>query len=194
MTRTPLRLLALFLAAGPALALEPSNPLTCGVGDVACESGIDRQPPLPPLQDNRPDPDRVGHRTPTNRPVRFGPAGGTARGTELQPGATLYGRSNDYLLSSTVMLRMQSDCNLVAYQYPTNPVWASHTDRKGADCRAVMQSDGNLVVYTGAGKALWASGTAKRPGGRLVAQDDGNVVVYIGTQPQWATNTMIHRK
>lgn len=186
-------LLALCLVAGPALALDKSDPLSCAVGDVACDSGIDA-PGAPGLdKDGRViDPDGIGKR-PANRPLAFGPRGGTARGVELKPGETLYGRSNDYLKSGGVMFVMQWDCNLVAYQYPMHAAWVSHTDRKGTDCRAVMQRDGNLVVYTGAGKAVWASGTSKFAGGRLVAQDDGNVVVYTGMQPRWATNTMIRR-
>lgn len=182
---------ALILAASPVLALEASDPRTCAVGDIGCESGFNAPPPLGTDKDTRVDPDRAAKGRQKNLPVAFGPAGGTMRGTQLQPGAALYGRSNDYLRSSNVMFRMQSDCNLVAYRYPTDPVWASHTDKKGTDCRAVMQADGNLVVYTGAGKALWASATTRYPGSRLAVQDDGNVVIYTGTQPRWATNTMI---
>lgn len=190
---SPVLALTLLLATGPALALDTPKE-RCGVGDVGCDSGMTL--PGPPGTDKDPaviDPDGIGKR-PYNGPVPFGPTGGTPRGVELKPGEALYGRSNDFLKSGTVMLVMQGDCNLVAYQYPTHAAWASHTDKKGSDCRAVMQADGNLVVYTGAGKALWASGTSKHPGGRLVAQDDGNVVVYTGTQPRWATNTMIRRK
>ena len=185
-------LFVLLLAAGPALALEPADPRTCAVGDIGCESGFTAPSPLGTDKDDRRDIERKTPVRPAGAPAALGPAGGTPHGTLLQPGATLYGRSEDYLKSNTVVLRMQADCNLVAYQ-TTGAVWASNTNRKGSDCHAVMQADGNLVVYSGAGRSLWASATNHHPGGRLVVQDDGNVVIYTGTKPQWATNTVIHR-
>lgn len=118
--------------------------------------------------------------------------GGTSHGSELQPGQTLFGRSEDQISSSTVLFRMQNDCNLVAY-HRSGAVWASHTNGKGRDCRAMMQGDGNLVVYDGSCRALWASKTQRFPGAHLLAREDGNVVIYSGTKAPWSTNTWFRR-
>jgi hypothetical protein len=97
----------------------------------------------------------------------------------VSPVSGSYVPNGSYVLSqvqtdpfTNVLLVMQSDCNLVLYQY-NQPIWSSGTNKgyNGAPagntpgspyygCYAVMQSDGNLVIYVpNGGGALWASGT-----------------------------------
>ena len=83
----------------------------------------------------------------------------------------------------------QGDGNLVLYQNPGQPIWASNTGG-GAPGVAAMQDDGNLVVYDAGGMAVWSSRTYGHPGSYLVVQSDGNTVLYDpGNQPLWATGT-----
>jgi hypothetical protein len=59
-------------------------------------------------------------------------------------------------------LVMQTDGNLVAYDYFNVPVWSTRTGGKSSPGRkvvAVMQFDGNFVVYNGQ-QPIWSSGTA----------------------------------
>jgi hypothetical protein len=109
-------------------------------------------------------------------------------GTDLTQGQYLVPWSTSYTDVSSFpaavegqsQLIMQSDCNLVLYEYlPGNTEgyqpkgvfadWASNTDNGGTGdyqgCYATMQSDGNLVIYApnypGGQKALWASHTVQ---------------------------------
>ena len=52
---------------------------------------------------------------------------------------------------------MQSDGNLVTYEFGGKSTWASHTSGRPGAYLAV-QDDGNVVVYDGS-KALWATDT-----------------------------------
>ncbi|MHC5611536.1 MAG: hypothetical protein ACYTXA_11100 [Nostoc sp.] len=54
---------------------------------------------------------------------------------------------------------MQTDCNLVSYDYNRNPLWASNTQGRGSSCRLEVQNDGNLVIYTGSNVSVWATNT-----------------------------------
>ncbi|MBE8967802.1 hypothetical protein IQ277_16530 [Nostocales cyanobacterium LEGE 12452] len=54
---------------------------------------------------------------------------------------------------------MQTDCNLVSYNYSGTPVWASNTNGRGYSCRLEVQDDGNLVIYTGFNVPVWATNT-----------------------------------
>ena len=54
---------------------------------------------------------------------------------------------------------MQTDCNLVSYNYSGTPVWASNTNGRGSSCRLQVQDDGNLVIYTGFNVPVWATNT-----------------------------------
>ncbi len=83
-------------------------------------------------------------------------------------------------------LQLQGDGNLVLYQLPATPLWATHTTTGQA---LWMQGDGNLVLYNGGGQALWHSGTWMYPGASLAVQDDGNLVLYWEGQAIWASNT-----
>jgi len=87
---------------------------------------------------------------------------------------------------------MQTDGNLVLYDWYNQPLWASHTNGKTNVWYLVMQGDGNLVIYDCHNHPLWASGTNGKPGATLTVQDDGNVVIYdTNNHPLWATNTEI---
>jgi hypothetical protein len=69
-------------------------------------------------------------------------------------------------------------------------MWATGTQGKSSDCKAIMQGDGNLVIYGGNGRPVWASNTQGRNGAFLQVQQDGNTVLYVGNhQPIWATGT-----
>jgi hypothetical protein len=111
----------------------------------------------------------------------------------LRPGESLNGARNDFLQApgsgQAITFRMQTDCNLVLYD-GSSPMWASGTQGKSNDCKAIMQGDGNLVIYGGNGRVVWASGTQGKNGAFLQVQDDGNTVLYVGNrQPIWATGT-----
>jgi hypothetical protein len=124
----------------------------------------------------------------------IGPSYAADRGFDLKPGETLFGASDDALVTNSVKFVMQHDCNLVAYR-GAKPIWATNTDGDGGACRLVMQTDGNLVIYRGGdNKVVWASNTQGHPGAHLVAQWDGNVVMYQGAHAMWATNTDIRPK
>jgi hypothetical protein len=123
-----------------------------------------------------------------------GPAWSKGLGDRLMPGGTLEGRTDDFIGSPSSHLRMQTNCNLVLYQ-GKKAVWASNTDKKGRNCRAIMQTDGNFVVYHPNGKALWATGTDGNPGAYIILQRDGNLVVYRAGDMDsgnalWASDTV----
>ncbi|MEH2242051.1 hypothetical protein [Nostoc sp.] len=54
---------------------------------------------------------------------------------------------------------MQTDCNLVSYNFMKTPVWQSKTSGRGTNCRLQVQDDGNLVIYTGDNVPIWQTGT-----------------------------------
>ncbi|KAF3788535.1 hypothetical protein EJ110_NYTH07919 [Nymphaea thermarum] len=110
----------------------------------------------------------------------------------LYSGQTL--NAGQFLVNGPYKFIMQADCNLVLYVNGNRALWASGTNGKGSNCRAILQADANLVVYTG-GTALWASGTARGSGNyRLNMQGDGNVVIYDAAgRALWATNTVQRR-
>jgi len=62
-------------------------------------------------------------------------------------------------------LKVQSDGNLVAYDYNDKAVWSTGTNGRGGTGTILkIQNDGNLVLYNGSwyggdGDALWATGT-----------------------------------
>ncbi|MEH1806697.1 hypothetical protein [Nostoc sp.] len=66
--------------------------------------------------------------------------------------------SNTYNTSVYYTL-MQTDCNLVSYNYSETPVWASNTAGLGSNCRLEVQNNGNLVIYTGSNVPVWATNT-----------------------------------
>jgi len=84
--------------------------------------------------------------------------------------------ANQSLTFGNLTFIMQSDGNLVLYEYSFSPLWAAGNTpgingqpvagRSCAACLAVFQSDGNLVLYTSAqaGTAYWASNTAPHSG------------------------------
>ncbi len=85
-------------------------------------------------------------------------------------------------------LIFQNDGNLVIYNPSRKPIWATGTEKTGAN-RFAVQSDGNVVLYVDS-TPLWATNTSGKPGSRLVMQDDGNLVVYLPTnQPIFDTGT-----
>ncbi|XP_072967480.1 mannose-specific lectin-like [Typha angustifolia] len=105
----------------------------------------------------------------------------------LYSGSSLY--AGQSLTEGNYRFTMQTDCNLVLYDYG-NPIWASQTSGRGSGCRLDMQRDGNLVVYDASNNARWASGTNRGNGNYvLVLQRDRNVVIYGGAL--WSTGTNI---
>jgi lysozyme len=88
-------------------------------------------------------------------------------------------------------LDMQTDGNLVLYENPSHPLWATRSN--GVGYIAVMQADGNFVEYDDQSAPVWASGTSGHDGSTLRVQDDGNLVVY-GPQGHawWASDTCCH--
>jgi hypothetical protein len=64
---------------------------------------------------------------------------------------------------------MQTDGNLVVYDYPRRPVWWSDTTGKARGGTLVIQDDGNAVIYRG-NQAPWSTGTAQDRG---TAQSSG---------------------
>ena len=105
------------------------------------------------------------------------------------------GSANDRVTSpdGRFQTRMQTDGNLVLYDWNNNALWASNTWNTNASY-AVMQEDGNFVLYDWNGKALWSSGTWGNPDAFLSMQSDGNLVIYavqnlFTPAAIWATNT-----
>ncbi|TLP70120.1 lectin [Nesterenkonia sphaerica] len=102
----------------------------------------------------------------------------------LYSGDTL--SSGQSLTQGSYSLTMQSDCNLVLYDYG-RAVWSSGTYNRGYNCILRMQNDGNLVIYSN-NNAIWASNTGGQQGHFvLILQRDRNVVIY--GCPSWATGT-----
>ena len=116
----------------------------------------------------------------------------------LLPGEGLWGPMDDAITTGRFRVVMQSDCNLVLYDFDqifqSEVLWESNTDRQGKRCYAVMQTDGNFVVYSHPEgwpkpQAVWSSRTHGNPGAHVVIQSDGNLVVYQGTRALWASGT-----
>nr|ACJ66865.1 mannose-binding lectin [Zingiber officinale] len=102
----------------------------------------------------------------------------------LYSGDTL--SSGQSLTQGSYSLTMQSDCNLVLYDYG-RAVWSSGTYNRGYNCVLRMQNDGNLVIYSN-NNAIWASNTGGQQGYFvLILQRDRDVVIY--GCPSWATGT-----
>jgi hypothetical protein len=106
-------------------------------------------------------------------------------GDTLQSGSTMY--SSNYVAgSSGYRITMQTDGNLVVYNYANSALWQSHTSTPGS--YAVMQTDGNLVVYNPSNIAQWSSGTSNA-GSYAIMQPDGNFVIYKGNVYQWQSGS-----
>jgi hypothetical protein len=131
-----------------------------------------------PTPRQRPQPQNQGQPAPLNRD----PSDTLQSGSRLQQSSTLRSKNRAYSLV------IQSDCNLVLYNFEHRPLWSSGTEGQGSNCYAEMQTDGNLVVYADDRRPVWGAGTEGNPGATLVVQDDGNVVVQQG-RALWATGT-----
>jgi hypothetical protein len=67
--------------------------------------------------------------------------------------------SSNVINTSVYYTLMQTDCNLVSYNYSGNPVWTSNTVGLGSNCRLEVQNDGNLVIYRGDNVPVWSTNT-----------------------------------
>ncbi|WP_257235928.1 hypothetical protein [Nostoc sp. 'Peltigera malacea cyanobiont' DB3992] len=76
----------------------------------------------------------------------------------LYAGSTPLWASN-VLDTSVYYTLMQTDCNLVSYNYSGNPVWASNTGGLGSNCRLEVQDDGNLVIFKSDDVPVWSTNT-----------------------------------
>ncbi len=127
----------------------------------------------------------------TNTVVPAQPAAPTQSG-RLLPGQGLMAGHTLTSPNGNLKFSMQTDGNLVLYDWYRQPLWSSRTSGHSNIWDLIMQADGNLVVYDAHSHPLWASNTAGHPGASLSVQDDGNVVIYdTGGHPLWATNTEI---
>lgn len=54
-------------------------------------------------------------------------------------------------------ITMQTDGDLVLYDYDNYVIWRTGTAGKGKNNRVTMQADGNLVMYDERGTAIWDS-------------------------------------
>lgn len=128
-------------------------------------------------------------------------AAGTAT---LNPGEWLYPGQSLYAANGGSRLSMQTDGNLVEYNYSGQAIWWPNYPNCSPTCGTVgqnvkgvtMQTDGNLVIYLNSGGATWwpgwptCCGTPNHPGAHLVDQADENIVIYPASGPAlWATNT-----
>ena len=59
--------------------------------------------------------------------------------------------------ASGCYLAMQSDGNLVVYDYGNRAIWASNTGGENGYYNLILQKDGNVVIYA---KPIWATGTS----------------------------------
>ncbi|PKA65490.1 Mannose-specific lectin [Apostasia shenzhenica] len=83
-------------------------------------------------------------------------------------------------------LVMEKTCNLVLYDSGRSSkprrLWATHTRRKGRECRLGIEDGGNLVVLDGRrNRTVWESGCRSAAGGRnfaLVLLLDRTVALY----------------
>ena len=126
----------------------------------------------------------------TNTVVPAVPAAHTVAG-RLLPGQGLMAGSTITSPDGRLKLAMQTDGNLVLYDWYIQALWASKTGatrclgrhhpdrRKSRHLRRPQPCD--LGVEH-----------AEKPGAWLAVQDDGNVVIYdTGNHPLWATDTEI---
>ncbi|KAJ4770129.1 Mannose-binding lectin [Rhynchospora pubera] len=98
----------------------------------------------------------------------------------LYSGDTMYGGQSLVYGKWNYRLTMQTDCNLVLYDYG-RAVWSSNTHNQGYSCTLRMQTDGNLVIYDGSNRAIWDTNTERQQDNYvLVLQRDRNVVIYGG--------------
>ncbi|MBP2173105.1 hypothetical protein J3E05_001436, partial [Methanococcus voltae] len=75
------------------------------------------------------------------------PEHGNYKGNDTLPADGILGWDQNLASKNGLYeLLMQSDGNLVIYDFFRKPLWASNTDGKGGN-KLVMQSDGNLVIY-----------------------------------------------
>ncbi|HUC88268.1 MAG TPA: hypothetical protein VMR95_03925 [Candidatus Binatia bacterium] len=104
----------------------------------------------------------------------------------LWAGQKLY--AGQSIVSSGYTLTMQSDGNLVIYDYNGVPVWNSSTEGTSG-AYMTIQTDGNLVVYNSQNYPVWNSGTEGNGSSILAMQSDGNLVIYNARGGTWATGT-----
>lgn len=91
-----------------------------------------------------------------------------------------------------IKLKMQTDGNLVLYNWQNTAIWSTNTAGKGGTVFVLQASDGNLVIYTAKtnGTPVWAANTYDKGGTKLIVQNDGNVVLYTaGGTAVWNTGT-----
>ncbi|KAK1311793.1 hypothetical protein QJS10_CPA07g00482 [Acorus calamus] len=68
-------------------------------------------------------------------------------------------------------LKMQSDANLVMYNYNNKPVWSTKTYRRNGNYMLGLQKDHNVVIY---GTAFWSTITYVSAAG-IIGDDDDHV-------------------
>lgn len=93
----------------------------------------------------------------------------------LAPGDFIAPGSSTFSPNGNFFLAFQNDGNVVLYQYPAIPLWATNTVGSGAT-ELIMQLDGNLVLLNGS-TPVWASFTNDHAGAYLQIQNDGNLVI-----------------
>jgi hypothetical protein len=95
-------------------------------------------------------------------------------GQKLTPG--------QYLTSDNLQykLLLQTDGNLVLYDFQNRASWSSGTSNRPV-VQAVVQSDGNVVLYDSSGKVYWSAGTGGHGSANLILQDDGHLKLYSST-------------
>lgn len=117
---------------------------------------------------------------------RSGSGGGGGTGSTFGAGTRLYAEQQITSPSGAVVLRYQSDGNLVLYG-SGGPIWSADTAGLSAGY-VEMQGDGNLVVYDQGGVPRWASNTYA-PGAALLLHDDGYAAIRDTTgNVVWWTN------
>lgn len=122
--------------------------------------------------------DKAGNRS-VYQNARVVKAGGLAAGTGISVGESILSPGGKYRFI------LQYDGNLVLYDGPLQPLWATYTFQP-ASAHLDMQGDGNLVLYAGP-TVVWMSHTDGHPGSSFAVQDDGNIVIYTASgQPIWA--------
>lgn len=111
------------------------------------------------------------------------------KGEALNRGDIL--KTGQQLISSNKCFRLtlQDDGNLVLYNDPGSPLWASKTFQQKSDY-AVMQLDGNFVIYDNDKRAIWSSKTPGTGGTKLKVENDGNMAIYSSkNKGVWQTGT-----
>lgn len=103
------------------------------------------------------------------------PPGGPGPGS-LVGGQRLYADQEIRSANGSVVLRYQSDGNLVLYGAGGMVLWASDTAGTSAG-RTEIQTDGNFVIYNAAGVPVWDVGS-NAPGGYLTVRDEGFLMLY----------------